>query len=57
MQRHNGTILWTVLFILPVHDWEMEEVSRFFEMLYSLKVGGKARIQFVGFLGEENPLK
>jgi hypothetical protein len=37
MQRHNGTILWNVLFIRPVHDWEMEEVRRFFEM-YSLKV-------------------
>jgi hypothetical protein len=27
------------LFTRPVHDWEVEVVTRFFEMLYSLKVG------------------
>jgi hypothetical protein len=26
------------LFTRPVHDWEVEGVSRFFELLYSLKV-------------------
>jgi hypothetical protein len=38
MQRQNGTILWNILFTRPVLDWEVEDVSRFFEMLYSLKV-------------------
>jgi len=38
MQRQNGTILWNILFSRPVHDWEVEAVSRFFEMLYTLKV-------------------
>jgi hypothetical protein len=38
MQRQNGTILWNILFSLPVHDWEVEGISRFFEMLYTLKV-------------------
>jgi len=33
MQRQNGTILWNILFSRPVHDWEVEVVSRFFEML------------------------
>jgi hypothetical protein len=36
--RQNGSILWNVLFVRPVHDWEVEEVSRFFEMLYSLNI-------------------
>jgi hypothetical protein len=39
LQRQNGTILWNILFTRPVHDWEVEVVTRFFEMLYSLKVG------------------
>jgi len=38
MQRQNGTILWNILFSRPVHDWEVEAISRFFEMLYTLKV-------------------
>jgi hypothetical protein len=38
MQRQNGTILWNILFSRPVHDWEVEVVSRFFEMLYTLKI-------------------
>jgi hypothetical protein len=38
MQRQNGNILWNILFTRPVHDWEVEVVSRFFEMLYSLKL-------------------
>jgi hypothetical protein len=27
----NGAIHWNVLFIRLMHDWELEEVSRFFE--------------------------
>jgi hypothetical protein len=38
MQRQNSNILWDILFTRPVHDWEVEVVSRFFEVLYSLKV-------------------
>jgi hypothetical protein len=38
MQRQNGIILWNILFSRPVHDWEVEAVSRFFEMLYTLKI-------------------
>jgi len=38
MQRQNVTILWNILYTRLVHDWEVEVVCRFFEMLYSLKV-------------------
>jgi len=38
MQKQNDTILWNILFTRLVHDWEVEAVSRFFEMLYTLKV-------------------
>lgn len=38
MHRQNGTFLWNILFTRPVHDWEVEVVTRYFEMLYSLKV-------------------
>ena len=34
----NGAIHWNVLFIRPMHDWELEEVSRFFELLYSQQI-------------------
>jgi hypothetical protein len=37
MQRQNGTTLWNNLFTRPIYDWEVEVVTRFFEM-YSLKV-------------------
>jgi hypothetical protein len=33
-----GEILLNILFSRPVHDWEVEGISRFFEMLYTLKV-------------------
>ena len=34
----NGVIHWNVMFIRPIHDWEMIEVSRFFELLYSQQI-------------------
>lgn len=37
MQFHNGTIHWNILFTRSVHDWEVEVVSKFFE-LYSQRV-------------------
>ena len=46
MNSVNGAIHWNVLFIRPVHDWELEEVLRFFELLYSQQIrqGGKDKI-------------
>jgi hypothetical protein len=41
MQRQNGTILWNIMFSRSVHDWEVEAVSRFFGMLYTLKVSSE----------------
>jgi hypothetical protein len=42
----NGAIHWNVLFIRLVHDWELEEVSRFFKLLYSQQIsnGGEDKI-------------
>jgi hypothetical protein len=42
----NGVTQWNVLFIRSVHDWELEEVSRFFELLYSHQIrhGGEDKI-------------
>ena len=34
----NGAIHWNVLLIRLVHDRELEEVSRFFELLYSQQI-------------------
>ena len=34
----NRAIHWNVLFIRLVHDWELEEVLGFFELLYSQQI-------------------
>ena len=39
MDIADGAIHWNVMFIRLVHDWEMKEVSRFFELLYYQQVG------------------
>jgi len=41
MQRQNGIISWNILFARPVHDWEVEAVSRFFGILYNFKVSSE----------------
>jgi hypothetical protein len=37
------------LFIRPIHDWELEEVMRFFELLYSQQIrhGGVDKICWI----------
>jgi len=57
MQIQNGNILWNILFTRLVHDWEVEVVSRFFELLYSLKVRYEGEVKFVGSLREGNHLE
>jgi hypothetical protein len=50
MQVQNSTILWNILFSRPVYDWEVEVISRFFELLYSFKVRyeGDDKICWIG---------
>jgi hypothetical protein len=45
----NGVIHWNVMFICPVHDWEMKDMSRFFELLYSQQIrhGGVDKIYWI----------
>ena len=45
----NDGIYWNVMFIRPVYGWEMEEVSRFFELLYSQQIrhGGVDKICWI----------
>ena len=49
MKFQNGNIHQNILFIQPVHDWKVDVVSRFFELLYSQKVryGGQDTICWV----------
>jgi hypothetical protein len=49
MDIANGVIHWVVMFIRPVHDWEMEDVSQFFELLYSQQIrhGGVDKIGWI----------
>jgi hypothetical protein len=34
----NDTCQWNVTFIKAVHDWEMELVTSFFDLLYSIRL-------------------
>jgi hypothetical protein len=56
MLIQNGHIHWNILFTRPVHDWEVEVVSRFFE-LYSQKIryGGNDTICWIP--SKTSPLK
>jgi hypothetical protein len=57
MQLQNGNINWNIIFTRPVHDWEVEVVSGFFEMLYSQKVRYGGEYKFVGFHLKRKHLK
>jgi hypothetical protein len=36
MQFRNENLQWNIFFTRPVHDWEVNLVSSFFELLYSI---------------------
>ena len=40
MSRANGMIHWDVIFNRSVHDWELESISSFMDLLYSTSVNG-----------------
>ena len=41
MQHRNDSIHWEVNFTHATHDWELESISTFFDLLYSAKVLGQ----------------
>jgi hypothetical protein len=49
MERPNDILHWNVQLFLPVHDWELEEVTHFFALLYSQKIrcGGEDKICWI----------
>jgi hypothetical protein len=48
LQLRNGSINWELNFIPAVHDWDLESISTFFDLLYSANVKGQVRISFIG---------
>lgn len=36
----NGSVTWSLNFIRPAHDWELESISSFIEVLYQSGVKG-----------------
>jgi hypothetical protein len=49
MQLQNRNIHWNIIFARPVHDWEVQVVFGFFEVLYSQRVihGGEDTICWI----------
>jgi hypothetical protein len=49
MQFQNGNLQWNIFFTRPMHDWEVDLVSSFFDPLYFLRVkqGGEVRICWI----------
>jgi hypothetical protein len=41
LQLRNDSIHWEVNFTRAAHDWELESISTFFDLLYSAKVLGQ----------------
>jgi hypothetical protein len=35
----NDTFQWNISFIILVHDWEVDMVTSFFNLLYSIRLG------------------
>jgi hypothetical protein len=44
----NEVVHWELDFIRLIQDWELESVSNFLDILYSIPIKGKGRIKFVG---------
>lgn len=38
MQFFNGNLQWNISFPKPAHDWEVDLVTSFFDLLYSIKL-------------------
>ncbi|KAF5481657.1 hypothetical protein F2P56_002294 [Juglans regia] len=48
MSYSNGEVHWDVRFFRPVQDWEIEEVTDFFRLLYSVDIDNMRGIKFTG---------
>lgn len=39
----NNIYQWNIIFIVPVHDWELEMATSFFNLLYSIRLNRRGR--------------
>jgi hypothetical protein len=49
LQFSNDMLLWNITFIISVHDWEVDLITSFFNLLYSLRLrqGGEDNICWI----------
>uniref|UniRef100_A0A2N9I8D0 non-specific serine/threonine protein kinase n=1 Tax=Fagus sylvatica TaxID=28930 RepID=A0A2N9I8D0_FAGSY len=50
MQLRNDSLHWEIKFNRAAHDWELESISTFFELLYSAKAKVPPRVAFFTWL-------
>uniref|UniRef100_A0A2N9I0Y1 Protein kinase domain-containing protein n=1 Tax=Fagus sylvatica TaxID=28930 RepID=A0A2N9I0Y1_FAGSY len=50
MQLRNDSLHWEIKFNHAAHDWELESISTFFELLYSAKARVPPRVAFFTWL-------
>jgi len=43
LQNCNGCVHWVLNFIQTIHDWELESISSFLDLIYSLLEIGRWR--------------
>jgi hypothetical protein len=49
MQSFTGNIQWNISFTRPMHDWEVDLVTSFFDLLYSIRLrqGGEDKMCWI----------
>ena len=53
----NGVLYWDMKFLLAVHDWELESLFNFMDIIYGVSLRGIGEVRSVGYLLREGALR
>ena len=57
MKFPNGVLYWDMKFLLAVHDWELESLFNFMDIIYGVSLRGIGEVRSVGYLLREGALR